>query len=60
MTGLGSRRVNLTGRSTGRRKTNRFTELEVPFAAWPIRMLEFSGVSRPQPVRATFARSNRN
>jgi hypothetical protein len=40
MTALGSRRINATGRSTGSRKTNRFTRLNEPFAARPIRMLE--------------------
>jgi hypothetical protein len=40
MTGLGSRRVDRTGRSTGRRRTNRFTRLTEPFAPRPIRMLE--------------------
>jgi hypothetical protein len=39
MTGPGSRRVNATGRATGRRKTNRFTKLTEQFAARPIRML---------------------
>lgn len=40
MTALGSRRTDARGRSTGRRKTNRFTQLETPFAARPIRLLE--------------------
>jgi len=39
MTALGSRRVDRTGRSSGSRKTNRFTQLETPFAARPIRLL---------------------
>jgi hypothetical protein len=39
MTALGSRKVNRTGRSTGTRKTNRFTRLTEQFAARPIRML---------------------
>ncbi len=40
MTALGGRKVNATGRSTGGRKTNRFTRLTEPFAPRPIRMLE--------------------
>lgn len=42
MTGPGSKKVDRTGRSTGSRKTNRFTRLDTPFAARPIRMLESS------------------
>jgi hypothetical protein len=40
MTVPGSRGINATGRSTGRRKTNRFTRLDEQFAPRPIRMLE--------------------
>jgi hypothetical protein len=39
MTGVGSRGVNAAGRSTGRRKTNRFTRLDEQFAPRPVRML---------------------
>ena len=39
MTALGSRRLDRTGRNTGRRRTNRFTRLAEQFAARPIRML---------------------
>src|SRR5262245_4331975 len=40
MTSPGSRRVNATGRSTGSRRTNRFTKIPGPFAPRRIEMLE--------------------
>ena len=39
VTALGSLRADATGRSTGRRKTNRFTRLAEQFAARPVRMI---------------------
>lgn len=40
MTALESRKLDRRGRSTGSRRTNRFTRLDTPFAARPVRMLE--------------------